>query len=77
MLVNVIIFGRLAEIIGQSSLQLEHLRDTDQLQQMLADQYPLLTTVNYRVAVDRQLVDKNTNLSGNSTVALLPPFSGG
>ncbi|HEX5652259.1 MAG TPA: MoaD/ThiS family protein [Chitinophagaceae bacterium] len=77
MLINIIIFGRLAEIIGRSSLELEHVRDTDQLQQMLRDQYPLLATVNYRLAVDRQLVDENTSLSGYSTVALLPPFSGG
>jgi molybdopterin synthase sulfur carrier subunit len=75
--VHVIIFGRLTEIVGQSSLELENIRDTDHLQQVLRDQYPLLATVNYRVAVDKQLVDKNTLLASQTTIALLPPFSGG
>lgn len=75
--VNVIIFGRLAEIVGQSSLELENISDTDHLQRILLEQYPLLATVNYRVAVDRQLAEGNIPLQAHSTIALLPPFSGG
>jgi molybdopterin synthase sulfur carrier subunit len=38
---------------------------------------PALAGMKYIIAVDKQVIIKNTILNNNSVVALLPPFSGG
>jgi len=76
MKVNVIIFGQLTEITGQV-LSFTNVTDTDALMTLLHQQYPALSGAKYRMAVNRKLVRENTILTENSTVALLPPFSGG
>ena len=74
--VNIIVFGQLADITG-NTLSLDNVVDTDSLVQELNKRYPALAHKKYAVAVDKQVVNKNISLTGNNTVALLPPFSGG
>ena len=77
MAVNVIVFGRLTDIVGKKPLTVQDAIDTDQLVQQLQQQYPALIEAPYIIAVDKQIVNGNTVLTGNNTVALLPPFAGG
>ena len=74
--VNIIIFGKLTDIIG-NSLTLDNVADTDQLVKTLNKLYPALADKKYVIAVDKQVVSTNTTLTNKNTVALLPPFSGG
>ena len=74
--VNVIIFGRLTDIVG-SSLALENVANTNSLVEKLHSLYPALADSKYVLAVDKKIVNENTTLPENSVVALLPPFSGG
>ena len=74
--VNIIIFGRLTDIAG-SSLSLENVADTNTLVKELHNLYPRLADAKYVIAVNKMVVNENTVLTENSTVALLPPFSGG
>jgi len=74
--VNIIIFGRLADIAG-SSLALENVADTNTLVKELHILYPALADAKYLIAVNKKVVNENTSLTENSIVALLPPFSGG
>jgi len=74
--VNIIIFGQLTDIAG-NSLSLEGVADTDQLVNKLNELYPALADKKYLVAVDKKVISGNTVLTSNNTVALLPPFSGG
>ncbi len=76
MQVRVILFGQLTEILGQE-LVLDHLEDTDGLKAELISRYPALGAMTFVMALDNRTVTGNTRLSNNSTVALLPPFSGG
>ena len=76
MSVKIILFGKLAEIAG-SSVSLDNVTDTDSLVNVLHKNYPALTNIKYVIAVDKQVIKENTPLSKKSTVALLPPFSGG
>ena len=76
MSINIIIFGQLTDITGDS-LVLENIQDTDNLVKELHKQYPALAKAKYAIAVDKKVVNENTTLRENSTVALLPPFSGG
>ncbi len=77
MQVKIIVFGQLVDIINSSELTLSDISDTNTLQHELNKRYPSLANANFMMAVDKQTVQGNTILKENSTVALLPPFSGG
>ena len=76
MSVKIILFGKLAEIAG-SSVSIDNVTDTDSLINVLHKNYPALSNIKYVIAVDKQVIKENTALGRKSTVALLPPFSGG
>jgi molybdopterin converting factor small subunit len=76
MKVNVIFFGKLAEIAGTSST-VQGVETSDVLQQQLHLKYPALSKEKYMIAVDKKMIKENTVLADNCTVALMPPFSGG
>lgn len=75
--VTILVFGQLTDVMGNSTLQLSGMQDTDAVIVELTRRYPPLATAQYRIAVDKQTIDNNTILKAGSTVALLPPFSGG
>ena len=76
MSLKVIMFGRLADIAG-NSVSVNDVSDTNSLVTVLHKNYPALTETKYVVAVNKQVIKGNTSLDKNSEVALLPPFSGG
>ncbi len=77
MRIKVLIFGQLAEIIGRSEMFLEDISDSEMLTKALHQRYPDLVNSKYAIALDNKVITVNTILSDNSTIALLPPFSGG
>lgn len=77
MQIRIIIFGQLTDIIHASSLTINNIADTRGLVSELNKRYPALADAKYMLAVDKQIVMGNTILREDSTVALLPPFSGG
>ena len=76
MTTNIIIFGQLTDITG-NSLSLENVPDTNTLVKELHQRYPGLVHAKYVIAVNKKMVKENTTLTEDCTVALLPPFSGG
>ena len=76
MRVDVLFFGKLVEIAG-ASLTMDNVKTTDELLEQLRLQYPALAAEKYIIAVDKKTISANTSLTDNSTVDLLPPFSGG
>jgi len=77
MQVKILIFGQLADIVNDHELTLIDIADTNNLVNELNKRFPALTQARYVMAVDKQTITTNTNLKDGSTVALLPPFSGG
>jgi molybdopterin synthase sulfur carrier subunit len=75
--IKIILFGQLSDIAGGDSLMLQAVSDTNELQEMLKQQYPALRESKYIIAVDKRVIQENTSLYENSSIALLPPFSGG
>jgi molybdopterin synthase sulfur carrier subunit len=73
---KIIVFGKLADIMG-NNISVTGINDTDALIKELNEKYPSLIGKKYVIAVDKQIVRTNTLINENSTVALLPPFSGG
>jgi len=76
MSIQIILFGRLADIAG-NSVSLDNVADTDSLVSALHNTYPALAESKYVIAVNKQVINSNTSLNENSVVALLPPYSGG
>ena len=71
------IFGQLSDVIGSNSLEVNGITNTDDLVKNLQLQYPALADSKYRLAVNRNIIQLNTELQTGAEVALLPPFSGG
>ncbi len=76
MSLKIILFGKLADITG-NSISLDYVVNTDALKEILHKNYPALADTKYVIAVNKQVIHSNTLLNENSEVALLPPFSGG
>ena len=74
---KVLFFGALAEITGNTEMELSGFADTALLQQELLRRYPQLGERKFALALDKHLVRQTTILTESSVVALLPPYSGG
>lgn len=74
---TILTFGAVTDIVGKSDLQMEDIRSTEELKEKLETAYPRLKTINYAIAVNKQIVTGATAIDSASTVALLPPFRGG
>jgi molybdopterin synthase sulfur carrier subunit len=77
MQVNIIIFGRLTDIVGSDSIVLTGIADTNGLLKEMNKRFPALADMKYAIAVNKKIITGNINLTEDSTIALLPPFSGG
>jgi molybdopterin synthase sulfur carrier subunit len=74
---QILFFGQLVDITGSSTLTMPDVPDTDALVQQLHQLYPALATIKYVIAVDKKKTSENVSLQSHTTIALLPPFSGG
>ena len=75
--ITVMLFGPLAEITGSPQLVLNNVSDTEALLAEMQTRYPALQHTTFVLAVNKQIALQSTALPEGSTVALLPPFSGG
>jgi molybdopterin synthase sulfur carrier subunit len=74
---EIIFFGQLADMAGAAACRIEGVQDTTMLTAKLESMFPGLENVKYMLAVNRKMVQENVPLTGNETIALMPPFSGG
>jgi molybdopterin converting factor small subunit len=77
MKVNILIFGQLKEITGTGAMVLENVSDTEEVMNELKNKYPKLSDSKFVISVDKKIINQKVALNGGSTIALLPPFSGG
>ena len=70
-------FGMLAEKMGTDSLEVENPGSSEVLKQQLVAQFPELKYMTFRMALDRKILQAETDISQGQEIALLPPFSGG
>jgi molybdopterin synthase sulfur carrier subunit len=71
------LFGALTDVTGTDRLEIDPLPDTASLLELLLLQYPALGNYQFTLAVDNNIINGNELLTVESTIALLPPFSGG
>ena len=77
MKVKVLIFGLLKDITQTATCEVVDVADTNEMIARMNEKYPGLRNMKYLIAVEKEIVQGNTLLSDNFTVALLPPYSGG
>ena len=75
--INIIAFGQIVDLTGKPAWKISGVKNTDELIMRLAEQFPSLPTINYVMAVNKNIIQNNTELNSNDIVALLPPYSGG
>jgi molybdopterin synthase sulfur carrier subunit len=76
-MMNIMVFGQLADITGATNVLIRKSADTDLLLTELFNRFPLLKEKKFLVAVDRKIITEKTQISEQAVIALLPPFSGG
>ncbi|SHJ30570.1 MoaD/ThiS family protein [Aquimarina spongiae] len=71
-------FGMIAEAttMPEEQLQIEHC-SVSELLEKLKIAHPKLNHMDFKVAVDQQLVQENYTITKEAEIALLPPFAGG
>lgn len=77
MKINILVFGQLYDITKVSQFAIYEVNNTEQLTQKLIEQFPELVQFKFSLAVNKKIVQQNTILNNEDTVALLPAFSGG
>lgn len=75
--ITVLFFGQLTSVAGTDSLSLFDVDDTDEVKEKILKLYPSLKNYTYLIALDKKIILGNVALSGNQTLAFMPPFSGG
>ena len=75
--IQLISFGKIAEFLENQHMEVSDINNTDQLKHYLESSFPQLATMKYKVAVNKILVQENTLIKNNDSVAIMPPFSGG
>jgi molybdopterin converting factor small subunit len=77
MKLKILLFGQLKERLAADFIELDGAEDSDILMTKLKNDFPALTDISFRIAVDKNLISEKVLLNEKSEVALLPPFSGG
>jgi molybdopterin converting factor small subunit len=77
MKINVLFFGILSEITKKQNLELADIVNLRALQSYLWKTYPEIKDMDYRFAINKEIVDGKIDFKDGDEVALLPPFAGG
>lgn len=75
--IKILAFGQIKEIVGKTTFSIANIYTTDELKNQLINQFPEINNINYSLAINKNIIQINTELQNGDNVALLPPFSGG
>lgn len=75
-MVKVLYYGIAQEIAGTVEEEFA-VEGTAGLRKMIAEKYPRMNTVSFRLALNDRLLTSDSSLKENDKIAVLPPFSGG
>jgi sulfur-carrier protein len=75
--IEIISFGQIAEFINNQKIEVDGIADTDAFKQYLEDRFPTLKSMKYKLAMNKNIVQQNTEIKNQAVVAIMPPFSGG
>jgi molybdopterin synthase sulfur carrier subunit len=74
---KVLLFGVLADVAGESIIEIEIVNDVETMKQNVLSKFPLLNNYNFMIAINKEKIEGNIILKYEDEIALLPPFAGG
>lgn len=74
---KLLVFGKIAEILGANELDVQEFPSTEILLGYLYQQYPSLKNLKFSIAINKKQINGNAPIDKGAEIALLPPFSGG
>jgi len=74
--IRVLYFAAAAEAAGTAE-EMFTAADTESLRRQMTEKHPALSSVPYRMALNKSLLKGETRLNTNDVIAILPPFQGG
>jgi sulfur-carrier protein len=74
---TVLFFGPLVEKTGHSTFEISDVSSTRAALQYLYAKFPVLESMPFRIALDKELISEDCMIEGHQTMALLPPYAGG
>lgn len=79
MKVKILYFGLIEEALAVSNEEMTIGEQTSLVEftTSLVRKYPILSQLNYQIAIDKKLAPTKIVLKEGSEIALLPPFAGG
>ena len=75
--IEIISFGKIAELISSQKMQISDIKDTDELQTYLENSYPALSGMKYKLALNKNIIQSTQKIKDQDVIAIMPPFSGG
>ncbi|WP_025142815.1 MoaD/ThiS family protein [Pedobacter jeongneungensis] len=75
--IEIISFGKISELISNQKIDFDGIADTDNFKLHLEHQFPALKSMKYKLALNKNIVQENTQIINKATIAIMPPFSGG
>ena len=75
--IEVISFGRISEFIPNQKLHIAGIETTIGLQNYLEKTFPQLAGMKYKLALNKNLIQQDTEIRNGDRIAIMPPFSGG
>jgi molybdopterin synthase sulfur carrier subunit len=77
MQVKVLFFGVLTEVTGTPVRHYQDVKTTGDLRLRIEDDFPEIAHYNFRVSLNSQILNDESELKDNDEVAFMPPFAGG
>ena len=77
MKIDIMAFGKISEFIQNQEMDISNIDNTDELKQYLEQSFPQLADMKYKLALNKDVVQTNLELTNKDTIAIMPPFSGG
>ncbi|WP_145855642.1 MoaD/ThiS family protein [Pedobacter suwonensis] len=75
--IEIISFGQITEFINNQKIEVDGITDTDAFSKYLENRFPALKNLKYKLALNKNIVQHNTEITNQATIAIMPPFSGG
>ena len=77
MKINVLFFGILSELTGKNALEIDGIENLMALKSYLWKTFPGIKEMDFRFAINKEIIDGKVEFKTGDEIALLPPFAGG
>jgi molybdopterin synthase sulfur carrier subunit len=77
MQVKVLFFGVLTDVTGTDCRHYSEVKSVNDIKLRIMDDFPEVGHYNYRISLNNEILNGDTDLKDGDEIALMPPFAGG